>query len=615
MSKIPKKHIIENFGGGVNSDLAGIYLPNGFIPESLNVDFSIVRGAARKRMGYARKNTSALIGNSASAAAITGIYETKLGGVVRRMVTTAGRQYSWDGGATFTSLGTLPGVTKTDLTSFMTARTATDGFVVVWTNGVSSVRKWDGYTAGVLDFAGANGGGDLGISYFQCKYVTAWNNRFFFANTMEGDSVTTLADTWDATDDPIYKHDDTITYEIFKVRHSGAVMTHNDGGYATLAANEYDIFENELYVRCTADADPSTHITITARARERVRWSELGDAEDHDSDNFIDFVTEPGREIVCIKPLRDLLMVYKEDSIWALYATGDAEAPFGKYCVDINTPCYAGFSVSDVKGEHFFLSEEGIMKTNGAKVEPVLVSQDVPKWFSHISKDNWKYSYAATNQYLKQYRLLLPNLGIDDASDKDREIRYDYENNVWSEHKYATHSNVIASVINSDTGTWDSESRTWDDISETWNTLGMEYTRFYTGSYDGFVREHERTESDTDATALAINAYFYTKPINLASEPEDLDKNKKLLKFRARLDAFTGSDVYVSKKEDNYSAWLLVGAIDCDQVGVTGSEKFEGALDVSGVCKEVQWKISNAFAAQPFTVYWIITEYVTRSEK
>ena len=116
------------------------------------------------------------------------------------------------------------------------------------------------------------------------------------------------------------------------------------------------------------------------------------------------------------------------------------------------------------------LSEEGIMKTNGAKVEPVLVSRDVPDWFKNINKTDYQYAYAATNQYNKQYRLLIPNIGTSAAiSDKDREIRYDYESGVWSEHKYAGEANVIAAIENSWDGTWNDESRTWDDINITWD--------------------------------------------------------------------------------------------------------------------------------------------------
>ena len=361
MSKLVKKEIIENFGGGAKSDIAGIYLPNGFVPESLNVDFSLVRGAARKRKGYIRKNSSAIT----NAPPITGIKDVKLGNVETKVVTgvpstgSTSYLYEWDGGSTFTSRGTMSGgSSKNTLVDMTITRTDTDGFVLLLADGVA-LRKWDGYGNNeALDVDGTNGGGDLGIDYFKCKYVASFKNYTFFANTREGNDA--LADDWDATNAPIYKHNDTIVNEVFAVMHSGSALSPNDGGYATLSAGEYDVYQNELYVRCSADADPAANIIVQYRAHERVRWSKIGDAEDHDSTNFLDVVTEPGKEIMRIVPLRDLLMVYKEDSIWAIYYTGDLESPFGIYCIDHNTPCFAGFSVSDVKGEHFFLSEEGI---------------------------------------------------------------------------------------------------------------------------------------------------------------------------------------------------------------------------------------------------------------
>lgn len=608
MSKRPKKSIIENFGGGVNNDLAGIYLPSGFVPESLNVDFSIERGAARKRMGYQRKNSSALD----SGKDVTGIFQARIKGTWVQVVCAGTDVFDWDKAVTFTSKKGAQTFTddKNVLWDFAVARTTTDGEVIILTNGSDQIQKYDGTTLSAISIT-------EGYNYFKAKYVASFNNYCLFANTNEGAN---LADDWvqvGATAEWSYTNTDTAfdsSLVIAEVYDGTTQLT--EGTVTSLSENQYGVYGTTLYVRVTGGGDPEGTIHITYRCPERIRWMDLGNAEGYTAAQFLDVVTEFGQGIVRILPMRDLLMIYKEDSIWALYATGDAEAPFGIYCIDHNTPCYAGFSVADVKGEHFFLGEEGIMKTNGAKVDPVLISQDVPKWFSRISKDNWKYSYAATNPYLKQYRLLLPNLGSTDASDKDREIRYDYQNNVWSEHSYYSHANVIAAVVNSDAATWNSETvRTWDDIHETWNTIGMEFTRFYTGSYAGFVREHDRTESDTEATAQAINAYFYTKPLNLAEEKEDLDRNKKLLKFRARLKSFTNSDIYVSKKTDNYFFWNLEGTIDCDQINSTGSEIFEGALDVNGVCKEVQWKIANAFAAQPFCVYWILTEYIVRSEK
>jgi hypothetical protein len=253
------------------------------------------------------------------------------------------------------------------------------------------------------------------------------------------------------------------------------------------------------------------------------------------------------------------------------------------------------------------------MKTNGAKVEPVVISSDVPSWFDRISKDNWIYSYGTTNNYLKEYRLLVPNLGADDPTDKDREIRYDYEGDIWSEHSYATNANVIAAVVNEDTGgTWNDETRTWDDIDETWSSFAYpRFTRFYTGDYTGYIREHDRVESDEDGTAQAINSYVVTKPLNLSEEKEDVDKNKRLLKMRARMKSFTGSTVTVEKKEDNEPSFQTVNTIDCEQT----NNIFEAEVDMSGMCKELQYRIGNNAVAQPWTLYWLLTEYLIKGDK
>jgi len=611
MSKRIKNDIIENFGGGANSDVAGIYLKSGFVPESFNVDFSIVGGAARKRMGYRRMNSSAIV----SSAPITGLYQAKLGNTEVKLATLVdtitGKLYSWDGASTFTLIGTLSGGSDaTTLVDFAVTRSDTDGFIVVLADGIV-IRKYDGYTYSALDVKGVNGGGDLGVDYFAAKYVKAFKNRLFFANTREGNAA--LSDDWDATGDPIYKHNDDLVNEVSAVLHSGSNMTYNAGGYAALSANEYDVYERELYVRCTADADPAANIVLQFRAHERIRWSNLDDAEDHNNSNFADVVTEAGKEIMRIMPLRDLLMIYKEDSIWAAYSTGEADEPFGLHCIDHNTPCYAGFSVVDVKGEHFFLSKEGIMKTNGAKVEPVLVSRDVPDWFKNVNKENYQYAYAANNQFFKQYRLLIPNLGGTGGKEKDREIRFDYENGIWSEHQYAGNPNVIASLVNTTSGTWDSETRAWDDITETWDDpsmVGNNTTRFYTGDTAGFVREHDTVEYDDEGASDAINSYLVTKPLNLSQEKDDIHLNKKLLKMRARLASFTGSTITIEKRLDG-GAWESEGTIDCAQSG----ETFEGKIDINGTCKELQYRIGNNASTQPWVLYWILTEYILRSKK
>lgn len=529
-----KKYLIQNFGGSVRNDTAPIYLNDTQLPEALNIDFSLERGAARKRKGYLRMNAGTGLNS-----AVTGIFQVYLNGAWRNLVCAGTMIYHWnqttDSAADITSAGMTTG--KNYLYDFTTFVASATDCIFFAHDHQDVIKKWDGTTFASVDF-GAHGDSDWDITNYYAKCIATFNNYLFTANTKED-------------------------------------------------ANTFP---------------------------ERVRYSKIGNAENNDDDtNLFDVFTTAGKEIRRIMPLRDLLIVYKEDSIWAIYYTGDSTAPFGLTCIDYNMPCIAGFSVADVKGEHFFLSEEGIMRNNGAKVDPVLVSKNVQDWFRYISRTNWQYGYAATNEYMKQYRLLIPFEGGTDVSDKDREVRYDYENNTWSVHKYAGDANVVGTMVMEQAGTWDTIARYWDEIFVTWEDpeLWSRHTRFFTGDYNGYFRMHDQVERDQEATDQAIDGYLITKPLNLSESPEDIMKNKRLNKARIRFKSYNSSFANVYYRRDRKGAFILAGTVDLDRP----EREFIASLDLSGNCKEVEYKIQNNAALQPFCAYDIGTEFLLRSER
>jgi len=269
--------------------------------------------------------------------------------------------------------------------------------------------------------------------------------------------------------------------------------------------------------------------------------------------------------------------------------------------------------VRDVKDEHFFLSEEGIMRTNGAKVEPAVVSKDVIEWFRYVSKTDWQYSYAAVSEYLKEYRLLLPFQGGDDVTDKDREVRYDYDNDSWSVHKYAGNANVVGTMVLSETGTWDSISRYWDEINVDWEdpSLWSRHTRFFTGDYNGYLRLHDQVYRDEEDSDQPIEGYLVTKPLSLVEDLAAVNMNKRLHKLWLRLKAYDGSTLNVYVRLDRQGDFQLVDSISLER----GEKEFITFVSLSGWCREVEFKVGNNATLQPWTVYYMETEYLLRSEK
>jgi len=597
-----KRYLVENFGGGIKSDVAGIYINDNFVPDALNVDFSLIKGAVRKRMGYVRVN-----GGAGLDGAVTGGYQDYVQGGWRNILCAGTKIYDWDqvdDSAAVIETGMTDG--KNYFYDFCTSRTSADGPVIIMTNGVDEIRKYDGTTCTELALT-------EGYNYFKARYCAMFNNHCFFANTKEGAN---LANDWTNTAGTIYSYNNNDKHfqpeiEVAEVWNDTTQLTEETTSPTTPANGEYGISAGVLYVNI--GGAPGTNIHITYKNVERVRWMDLGNAQGYTADQFIDVVTSPGMEIRRIVPLRDLLIVYKEDSIWAIYYTGDSTAPFGLYCIDHNTKCIAGFSVSDVKGEHYFLSEEGIMKTNGAKVDPVLVSKNVPEWFSYVSTADWKYAYAETSEYKKQYRLLVPYLGGDDVTDKDRVVVFDYEDNTWAVHKYAGNANVIFTMTLEQAGTWDSISRYWDEIDVSWEhpSLWSRHTRFFTGDYSGYVRLHDTVERDDEGTDQAIESYVITKPINLSQSGEEIGLNKRLHRMRARLKSFDSSTLSFYRKLDGESEFSSIGSIDLGRTPETFADK----LDLSGTCREIEYKIGNNASLQPWALYWLETQYLLRSEQ
>ena len=101
----------------------------------------------------------------------------------------------------------------------------------------------------------------------------------------------------------------------------------------------------------------------------RIMWSAIKTIDTWDAADYIDISKDDGDEITGLRVLGDRLCVYKNNSIYVVSFTGDADVPFVVQKTNSAVGCAAPFSIQEWGNGHVFLSYDGVYFFDGNSSE------------------------------------------------------------------------------------------------------------------------------------------------------------------------------------------------------------------------------------------------------
>jgi hypothetical protein len=173
-------------------------------------------------------------------------------------------------------------------------------------------------------------------------------------------------------------------------------------------------------------------------------------------------------------PLRDVLVIYKDDSVWfCSYVGGQYQFRFDVFGEALGLGLYAPNCVVDIGGKHIVLGNSSVYIHDGSSVQNILRGRNAEALFSKIDPDNYQLTYLLHKQEHTEVWVCYPPIG---ATACTNAFVYNYAESTWS-WRVIPRSFYARAVVLGDatapswpaagsTDSWDSDkTKGWDDAA------------------------------------------------------------------------------------------------------------------------------------------------------
>ena len=178
-----------------------------------------------------------------------------------------------------------------------------------------------------------------------------------------------------------------------------------------------------------------------AKYASRIMWSAIKTLDSWDGADFIDISKDDGDEITGLKVLGDRLVVYKNNSIYVVSFTGDADIPFIVQKTNSAVGCASHFSIQEWQNGHIFVSYDGIYFFDGNSSEKV--SDRINDTFLTLTRADLINAVSMYQKNKNRYWL-----GSTTTTDNNIVLSWNTYLNSWS--KYAGMSTSAMTIVKVD---------------------------------------------------------------------------------------------------------------------------------------------------------------------
>lgn len=231
-------------------------------------------------------------------------------------------------------------------------------------------------------------------------------------------------------------------------------------------------------------------------------WDENDDTED--AGEYA--LSQTGGDCIDQLVLRDINIIYKDDSIWAMAYIGGPDI-FRFYQLFGDVGILSRRCVKEFDGRHFVVTAGDVIVHDGTRKESVISDRRRDELFTSIDSDGFQRVFVVPNYGKHEMWICYPSSG---NSLPNKAMIWNWRNNTWGDRELPQSPHIGFGIINdagaattwdADTGTWDSDTTTWDakTFTPTDRKLLMAATNLYeidnTTQFDGvnFTANVERT--------------------------------------------------------------------------------------------------------------------------
>ena len=312
-------------------------------------------------------------------------------------------------------------------------------------------------------------------------------------------------------------------------------------------------YKDRLLLLNTYEYDGATYTSHVNRCRYSWNGSPLAteawyepNQDGSGGGGYIDAPTE--EEIVSSEFVRDQLIVYFENSTWALAYTGNEVLPFVWRKINTELGSQATFSSIPFDKHVLNVGLTGIQACNGNSVERI--DEAIPDDIFEIlnDSDQIKRIHGIRDYISEVVYWSFPKVRANDTySYPDRVLVYNYKNNTWA---YNDDCILTYGYFEQETGeTWESDFETWAEDDEEWGDgAALSNTKqVIGGNQHGFVFLIDDS-LNTNASVLHVSKVGGVDYDELHVEAHNLTDNDVVKITFYDLSTFTG---YVTKIDDN----------------------------------------------------------------
>lgn len=192
----------------------------------------------------------------------------------------------------------------------------------------------------------------------------------------------------------------------------------------TLAAKYTELYNNMLFMG-GFDSLPST-----------TYYSELGEPEAVLPEYFLETRTNDGDEVTGYKAFQGSVLVFKEQSVHEV--TGFSPTTLSQREVTLDYGCISNRAIVTFNNRLFFLDEKGIAEYNGVNTQ--IVSNYMEQTFKRMNIESAKENAVAI--HVKRRNEVWFAIPLDDSTENNTVVVYDYYSNSWTEYDGFTVSSL-----------------------------------------------------------------------------------------------------------------------------------------------------------------------------
>lgn len=194
-----------------------------------------------------------------------------------------------------------------------------------------------------------------------------------------------------------------------------------DNGVTEFSSGFSDTAINTSYDPYVGTVHKDRLFLVSSDNTSRLRYSDIADFATYQSDSFIDVSQGDGEDITALIVLDDKLIIFKEQSIWALYVQGD---PSGWVLDNLTFELGAvsKYAVLNFEGAVYFIANESVYYTDGVGFQSISIP--IEKFFQDraLQRDIdlmivWDYKLICKCYDGEDYRIFV----------------YNFRSNAWTE--------------------------------------------------------------------------------------------------------------------------------------------------------------------------------------